>query len=225
MAYRASQGEPFLVEYVDNGFGGARTDVLRAEADVSKAGSTPTIAVGAVGVPLDLKGTVTINGSAVATVGNSDADLLGTYIVKTATNKPPNAQVLGSLATGIVKNTTTTGALSIAVLNTDYTSPAFTLTGDLGGTLAAPTVLAIHETSGPTKLTVGALADGVILARSGSTLVAASAQAAAGTTSGFTVATGTAVLAGSTFTGNVGASAYTIGDIVKALKALKLLDQ
>lgn len=42
--------------------------------------------------------------------------------------------------------------------------------------------------------------------------------ATTGTTTGFTVATGTAVLAGSTFTGNTGASAYTIGDIVLALK-------
>lgn len=44
-----------------------------------------------------------------------------------------------------------------------------------------------------------------------------------GTTTGFTAGVGTAVLSDSTFTGNTGSAAYTIGDIVKALKNLGLL--
>jgi hypothetical protein len=45
---------------------------------------------------------------------SSGADALGTYIVQTATHAPTNAQVLASLGNGILKNTTTTGVLSIA---------------------------------------------------------------------------------------------------------------
>lgn len=44
-----------------------------------------------------------------------------------------------------------------------------------------------------------------------------------GTVTGFTAATGSAVLAGSTFTGNTGSTAYTISDIVFALKKLGLM--
>lgn len=44
-----------------------------------------------------------------------------------------------------------------------------------------------------------------------------------GTTTGFTAATGTNVLSGSTFTGNTGATAYTIGDVVRSLKQHGLL--
>ncbi len=62
----------------------------------------------------DLNGTIQIknNGGAWATpAGGSDP--LGSYLVKTATNAPANAQVMASLTTGLVFNTTTTGVQSI----------------------------------------------------------------------------------------------------------------
>lgn len=51
--------------------------------------------------------------------GTTDAK----YILQTANANLPNAQALGSLATGILKNTTTTGVLSIATPGTDYYAP------------------------------------------------------------------------------------------------------
>lgn len=45
-----------------------------------------------------------------------------------------------------------------------------------------------------------------------------------GQTAGFTAGSGTAVLDDSIFTGGTGSIAYTIGDVVKHLKALGLLD-
>lgn len=47
--------------------------------------------------------------------------------------------------------------------------------------------------------------------------------ATTGTSTGFTAGGGTTATSTSTFTGNTGSSAYTVGDIVKALKNLGLL--
>jgi len=45
--------------------------------------------------------------------------------------------------------------------------------GDLSGTYPNPNVIAIHETSGPTQLVIGAIANGEFLTRVGATLVGA----------------------------------------------------
>ena len=44
------------------------------------------------------------------------------FIIQTANASVPNAQVLGALSTGLLKNTTTTGVLTIGVPGTDYYS-------------------------------------------------------------------------------------------------------
>lgn len=55
-----------------------------------------------------------------------------TFIVQVADADLTNEQALGNLATGILKNTTTSGILSIAVAGTDYLAPpASPVAGDL----------------------------------------------------------------------------------------------
>jgi hypothetical protein len=63
-----------------------------------------------------------------ATAAPTDA----TYIVQTANGTLSAEQAMGALATGIVKNTTTTGVQSIAVAGTDYLGvPGSSAEGDL----------------------------------------------------------------------------------------------
>lgn len=59
-------------------------------------------------------------------VADGGAPVGATYIVQTADGTLTNEQALGALATGIVKNTTTSGVLSIAVEGTDYYKPGGT---------------------------------------------------------------------------------------------------
>ena len=66
---------------------------------------------------------VTVNGTFSATTITGMAPSNATYIVQTANATLTNEQVLSVLTTGLVKNTTTTGVLSIGVADTDYQQP------------------------------------------------------------------------------------------------------
>jgi hypothetical protein len=68
--------------------------------------------------------------------GGTYAPANAKYIIQTTNASLTNAQILASLSTGLVKNTTTTGVLSIGVPGTDYYAPGFptTIIDTIGGT-------------------------------------------------------------------------------------------
>lgn len=65
----------------------------------------------------------TATGNAIFKVATGGAPSDATYITQTANGTLSAEQALSALATGIVKNTTTTGVLSIAADGTDYLAP------------------------------------------------------------------------------------------------------
>lgn len=71
-----------------------------------------------------------------------------TYIVQTPDGTLTNEQALSALATGLLKNTTATGVLSIAAEGTDYFSPPFADTNALVKGSADPTKLLRWEIDG-----------------------------------------------------------------------------
>ncbi len=64
-----------------------------------------------------------------ADVSGSGAPTTATYITQTADATLSAEQALSALGTGLVKNTTGTGVLSIAVANTDFVSPSIANVG------------------------------------------------------------------------------------------------
>ena len=74
--------------------------------------------------------------------GIGGAPVGATYITQTTNATLTNEQALAALATGIVKNTTTTGVLSIAAQGTDYYAPAGTDVAVADGGLGLSTLVA-----------------------------------------------------------------------------------
>jgi len=150
-----------------------------------------------------VSGTTTLQASAAAgtttiTLPAATDTLVGKATTDTLTNKTLTAPTLG----GTVAGTYTLGGTPTVGVDT---------------TLADGVDLILNATTG-TKIGTGATQK---LGFWNATPVVQ--QATTGTTTGFTAGAGTAVLSDSTFTGNSGTKAYTIGDIVLALKNTGIL--
>lgn len=133
---------------------------------------------------------------------------------------------LGAIMVGMKPIDTTTTPASTGLPNRAFdwgTLPSGTtgqvLTVQAVGSIAwaAP---AVPAALGSFTATAGAFSGGI--AAWGKTLPSAQ-PSTTGTTTGFAAGTGTTVVSGSTFTGNSGTTAYTVGDIVLALKQQGLL--
>lgn len=119
---------------VDNGTANTRTAWVET-ATISTIGTDSIIfsSFGTSGTVTSVTGTAgqinVINGTSTPVI-SIDPAYLGAaapnsakYIIQTANASLTNAQVLGELTTGILKNTTSTGELIIATAGTDYYSP------------------------------------------------------------------------------------------------------
>lgn len=100
-------------------------------------------------------------------------------------------------------------------------------TGTTGLTVSGTTTQTLAGTldvaNGGTGSDLSATGPGIVIQDASGNPLSIFQHSATGETSGFTAGSGAAVNDDSTFTGNVGTTAYNLNDIVKALKGAKLL--
>lgn len=110
-----------------------------------------------------------------ASSGSGGAPTDAKYLVQTADATLTNEQAMGALATGLVKNATTTGVQSIATANTDYLpGVGANIIDDTGLTTTVPLLVKnAKNTSGIEAQVTGTAPTGYVLKDSGGSAVGA----------------------------------------------------
>lgn len=110
-----------IPQYTGGGGSGTVTSVTSATGDATVATTTTTPVITIVSAP---KWSTARNLAGNSVDGSTNVAFANKFIVQGTTDAGLSAaQFLGALSTGIVKNTTTTGVLSIATAGTDYVTP------------------------------------------------------------------------------------------------------
>lgn len=131
--------------YTHTGSLGTVTSVTSANANATVANTTTTPVITIVAAP---NWTTARNLAGNSVDGSANVAFANKFIVQgTADAGLSGAQFLGALTTGIIKNTTTTGVVSIAAAGTDYQAPISLTTTGTGASTFISNVLNIPTPS------------------------------------------------------------------------------